>query len=203
MSENTMDPETRIIEAANKVFLKNGVSGTTMSQIADEANISRTSLHYYFRNKTRLFQKVLDTIRDRVIPTLSEIINAEVPVISKIEMFVNEYIDLIMNNPMIPGFLFMEMQRDANWIVELFRTQNLNFDKLTAQIEQEITDGKIKPFRLEDLYANIMGMSVFPLLAKPVFMEFMFDHNEKEFYNFMTSRKKIIMSVIDNWLTPC
>jgi TetR/AcrR family transcriptional regulator len=202
MSENTMDPETRIIEAANKVFLKYGVDGTTMSQIAEEANISRTSLHYYFRNKAKLFQKVLETIQTRVIPTLSEIIDAEVPVLSKIEMFINAYIDLIMNNPMIPGFLFMEMQRDAKWIVNLFRMQNLKFDKLTIQIEKEIGEGKIKPFKLEDLFTNIMGMSVFPLLGKPVFMEFIFNHNEVDFYDFMISRKKTIMSVIDNWLTP-
>lgn len=202
MSENTMDPETRIIEAANKVFLRYGVDGTTMSQIADEANISRTSLHYYFRNKAHLFQKVLETIQGKVIPTLSEIIDAEVPVFSKIEMFINEYIDLIMDNPMIPGFLFMEMQRDTKWITNLFKTQNLNFDKLKIQIEKEVTEGKIKPFKLEELFANIVGMSVFPLLGKPVFMEFIFDHDEEKFHDFMISRKKDVMSVIENWLKP-
>ncbi len=33
-------------------------------------------------------------------------------------------------------------------------------------------------------------------------MEFIFNHNEEDFYDFMTSRKKTIMSVIENWLTP-
>ncbi|MGE4586931.1 MAG: TetR/AcrR family transcriptional regulator [Mangrovibacterium sp.] len=200
-----MDPETRIIEAANKVFLKYGVDGTTMSQIADEANISRTSLHYYFRNKAHLFQKVLESVQGRVIPTLSKIINAEMPVFSKIEMFVNEYTDLIMDNPMIPGFLFMEMQREAKWIINLLKNQiqDLNFEKLNIQIEKEIAEGKINPFKLEDLYANIIGMSVFPLLSKPIFMEFIFNHNEEKFYDFMISRKKDVMSVIENWLKPC
>lgn len=202
MSENTMDPETRIIEAANKVFLKYGVEGTTMAQIADEANISRTSLHYYFRNKAHLFQKVLETIQGKVIPTLSEIIDAEVPVFSKIEMFVNEYIDLIMDNPMIPGFLLMEMQRDAKWFIHLFKNQSLNFDKLNIQIEQEIKAGKIRAFKPEELLANTIGMSVFPLLGKPIFMEFIFGHDEKKFHDFMISRKKDVMSVIENWLTP-
>jgi AcrR family transcriptional regulator len=153
ISEN-IDPETRIIEAANRVFLKYGVDDTTMSQIADEADISRTSLHYYFRNKAHLFQKVLESIQDRVIPTLSEIINADVPVLSKIEMFVNEYIDLIMSNPMIPGFLFMEMQRDAKWIIRLLNVRNLNFDKLKIQLEKEVAEGKINPFKLEERMPN-------------------------------------------------
>lgn len=198
-----MDPETRIIEAANKVFLKNGVDGTTMSKIADEAKISRTSLHYYFRNKEGLLHKVLETIKARIIPTLSDIIDAEESIVAKIELFINVYTDLIMDNPMIPGFLFMEMQRDAEWIVNLFKEQNLNFDRLSSQIEKEIADGKLRPFKLEDLFANIIGMSVFPLLGKPVFMEFIFNHNDKDFSAFIMSRKNIIMSVIENWLTPC
>ena len=202
MPDKTMNPETRIIEAAKKVFLKYGVNGTTMSQIADEANISRTSLHYYFRNKERLFHIVLETTQHRIIPTLSGIINAEVPVYSKIEMFVNGYIDLIMNNPMIPGFLLMEMQRNPDWIIILFRNQKLNFGKLKVQIEKEIADGKIKPFKFEDMLINIIGMSISPLLGNPVFMEFIFNHDEKKFHDFMMSRKKVIMTVIENWLTP-
>lgn len=202
MTDSSIAPEKRILEAANKVFLKYGVDGTTMSQIADEANISRTSLHYYFKNKEKLYQVVLETIQGRVIPTLSEIIGADKPVLSKIEMFINEYIDLLIDNPMIPGFLFMEMQKDSNRILDLFDVKKLNFDKLKAQIEKEITEGKIKPFKIEDFYANIIGMSVFPLLGKPFFMEFVFDKNDEKFRNFMISRKKSIMSVIGSWLSP-
>jgi len=201
MSENNIDAETRIIKAADKVFLKYGVNGTTMSKIADEANISRTSLHYYFRNKAHLFQKVLESIQGKIVPTISEIINADVPVLCKIEMFINGYIDLIMSNPMIPGFIFMEMQRDPKWIISLLKGWNLNFDKLKTQIENEIKEGQIKPFKLEELYANVIGMSVFPLICKTIFVEFIFNHNEKEFYDFMMSRKKSIMDVIKSWLS--
>lgn len=197
-----MSQETRIIEAANKVFLKYGVDGTTMSQIAEEANISRTSLHYYFRNKERLLHKVLETVKVRIIPALSEIIDAEESIITKIELFINVYIDLIIENPMIPGFLFMEIQRDPEWIISLFKAQNLNFNKLHEQITKEIAEGKIRPFKPEDLFANIIGMTVFPLLGKPVFMEFIFDHDEKDFTVFMMSRKNTILSVINAWLKP-
>ena len=202
MSENPIDPESRILEAANKVFLKHGVDGATMLQIADEAGISRTSLHYYFRNKSRLFEKVLETIQSKFVPALSKIIDADVPVFSKIEMFVNKYIELIIDNPMIPGFLLIEMQRDAEWVINLYRAKNLNFEGLHQQIAKEVEEGIIKPFKLEDLFANLMGMSLFPLLSKPIFMEFFFDHKEKEFYDFMISRKQGIIAVIENWLKP-
>ena len=77
----------------------------------------------------------------------------------------------------------------------------MSFEKLYAQVEKEIAEGKIKSFKMEDLYANMIGMSVFPLLGKPVFMEFIFNNNEDDFYDFMISRKKTIITVIENWLT--
>ena len=200
-TNTTLDIETRIIEAANKVFLKYGVDGATMLQIAEEAGISRTSLHYYFRSKALLFEKVLGTIQSKFIPTLFGIIDTDVPVLLKIQMFVDRYIDLIISNPMIPGFLLIEIQRNANWVIDVFKTKNLNIDKLNAQIRREVAEGKINPFKLEDLFANVLGMSVFPAISKPVFMEFVFE-DEEEFHEFMISRKKGIMLVIENWLTP-
>ena len=89
-------------------------------------------------------------------------------------MFINAYVDLVMSNPMIPGFLFLEMQRDEEWLVNLFKNQSLNIARLQNQINKEIEEKKIKPFKLEDLYANIIGMTVFPLLGKPIFMELIF-----------------------------
>ncbi len=80
--------ETKIIDAANKVFLKYGVDSAKMVQIAEEANISRTSLNYYFRSKNHLVKKVLNDLENKIVPTVSSLINDEtMPLIVKIESF--------------------------------------------------------------------------------------------------------------------
>ena len=202
VKENNIDIETKIIEAANKVFLQYGIDGSTMLQIADEAEISRTSLHYYFRDKAHLFKKVLESIQDKIIPKISVIIDEDTSLFNKIEMFINEYIDLIMKNPMIPRFISMQLQSDPSWVISIFKSQRLHLDKLNAQIEREIEEKKINSFKLEELLANIIGMSVFPLLSKALFMEFIFDKSEKEFYDYMKSHKKSIMYIVRAWLSP-
>ena len=41
--------ESRIIEAAKRVFVRKGYEAATMSDVAAEVGIGRTALHYYYR----------------------------------------------------------------------------------------------------------------------------------------------------------
>ncbi|NBX80818.1 MAG: TetR/AcrR family transcriptional regulator, partial [Flavobacteriales bacterium] len=52
--------EVKIMEAAKVVFMKYGLYGARMQDIADTAGINKALLHYYFRNKEKLFDQVFD-----------------------------------------------------------------------------------------------------------------------------------------------
>ena len=203
MSKNYKEPTTEesIINAAEEVFLTNGVNRTTMSMIAIKAKISRTSLNYYYRSKEQLFNIVFSRIiGSKIIPSLTNLIESEITILEKIKNFIDEYIDLGISNPSNPVFLIMELQREPGPIVEIFGQMNLNIKKLKNQIDHEIKTGLIKQFNLEDLYTNVMGMSIFPLLSKPVLMEHIFNKKDDEFLDFFENRKKIIYMVIEKWL---
>ena len=205
ITENNDSPdiETKIIEAANNVFLKYGVDKSTMGQIADEAGISRTSLNYYFRSKNHLVQKVLNNIENKIIPTISILINDEnMPLIVKIELFVDEYIDLVTKYPMVPSFILWELTREPNWIIQFFKERNLNFEILNIEITEEVKMGNVIPFKLEDLFVNILGLCAFPFVSKPLLMEFFFDQNEEKLFQFMISRKTEVKRILRNWLKP-
>jgi len=58
MTELDNNTEQKILEAANKVFVEKGFDGTRMQQIADEAKINKSLLHYYYRSKDKLFHHV-------------------------------------------------------------------------------------------------------------------------------------------------
>ncbi len=202
-NNNITEIEIKIIEAANNVFLKYGVDSATMGQIADEAGISRTSLNYYFRSKNHLVQKVLNNIEDKIVPTISFLINDEnMPLIAKIELFVDEYIDMVIKYPMVPSFILWELTREPNWIIQFFKERNLNFKRLTIQIANEVKMGRVIPFRLEDLFVNILGLCAFPFVSKPLLMEFFFGRNEEELSRFMVSRKIEVKRILRNWLKP-
>ncbi len=195
--------EYKILETANTVFLKYGVDNSTMGQIAEEAGISRTSLNYYFRSKKNLLQKVIINLENKIFPTLFQLINDDrMPLIDKIELFVDEYIDLIIKYPMVPTFMASELLREPNWIFEFIRQNNLDFEKLSLQIDQETAQGKLIPFKFENLFVNVISLCAFPMVAKPLLMEFFFNNNEKELTQFNYSRKIEVKRILRRWLTP-
>ena len=52
--------EEKVLEAAKEVFMKYGLYGARMQDIADTAGINKALLHYYFRSKEKLFDAVFD-----------------------------------------------------------------------------------------------------------------------------------------------
>ncbi|MBI5117187.1 helix-turn-helix transcriptional regulator [Candidatus Poribacteria bacterium] len=63
MSPRVM-PENRIpdiVRAAIRVFSHKGYRLTQMDEIAEEAEVSKATLYYYFKSKAHLFQYVLET----------------------------------------------------------------------------------------------------------------------------------------------
>lgn len=49
----------KILLAAEKVFAEKGFGGAAMADIAEEVDLPRSNLHYYFSTKTELYQAVL------------------------------------------------------------------------------------------------------------------------------------------------
>ena len=75
MNSSALDnsKESWILGSAAEVFLRYGYHGTTLSQIAKEAGISKTGVHYYFRSKDFLYKKVLEIVIDLLVRTSFEV----------------------------------------------------------------------------------------------------------------------------------
>ncbi|KAF1066144.1 MAG: HTH-type transcriptional regulator RutR [Pseudomonas citronellolis] len=52
----------KILQAAEKVFAEKGHGGTSMGDIAEEAGLPRSNLHYYFTTKDELYLAVLQDL---------------------------------------------------------------------------------------------------------------------------------------------
>ncbi|QFU22715.1 TetR/AcrR family transcriptional regulator [Shewanella eurypsychrophilus] len=53
-----------IFNAAKKEFVTYGFKGASIKRIAERANIARANIHYYFQDKTDLYQQLLSNIID-------------------------------------------------------------------------------------------------------------------------------------------
>jgi AcrR family transcriptional regulator len=62
MSTKSLETQRKILSSARQIFLQKGFSGTSMSQIAKEANVAKALLFHYFKTKEELWKNVKDEI---------------------------------------------------------------------------------------------------------------------------------------------
>ena len=70
---NTDNTQEKILDAARKVFVTKGMDGARMQEIADEADINKALLHYYFRTKQQLFDAIFEESMGKLVPNVMEI----------------------------------------------------------------------------------------------------------------------------------
>lgn len=61
--ENAENTRTAILVAAEMLFLKKGVSHTSLEHIAREAGVTRGAVYWHFQNKAHLFHEMLNQVR--------------------------------------------------------------------------------------------------------------------------------------------
>lgn len=162
--------EERIINAARKVFLKEGMAGARMQDIADEAGINKAMLHYYFRSKEKLFEKIFAELSRNFFPKLVLIFESDEPLFKKIERFVVEYIEQMKQTPYLPIFILNEVNRQPDaFLKRMLGNKKPPVHKFFSSVEAEIKKGIIKPISPPQLLLNIISLCIFPFMARPMF----------------------------------
>jgi Bacterial regulatory proteins, tetR family. len=91
-----------IIQAAMRVFSKNGFERTKMEAIAAEAGIGKGTIYEYFSSKKQLFEEMIDLNLDKYRENLYKIVKDEQSFYQKLHSlcryhadFLNQHLDII------------------------------------------------------------------------------------------------------------
>ena len=189
--------EIRIKEAAKKIFLKRGFGAARMQEIADEAGINKAMLHYYFRSKQKLFDVIFEEALVTIIPHLTSIIQKEEAIQEKIKHFIHAYIDMLKENPSVPLFVIHELSSEPEKLVKKIKSK-IPLPQLMMFLQQLNTaaeKGEIKAINPMQLLVNMVSMSVFPFLARPIVMT-IGQMKEKQFDEFIDLRKDVVVDFV-------
>ena len=203
MTEHEMNTEEKILTAAKDVFQQKGMTGARMQEIADKAGINKALLHYYYRTKDKLFEKVFEMAFSLFIPRVKEMMTSDTPVLEKISFFVDNYIDLLNKHPYIPGFVINELNRNPQILVQIFEKnvqlkQDNIIEKFEAQIQAEVKAGIIKPISVRNLMTNVIALCIFPVVARPILQGILFENDKKQYSEFLSQRKDFVKEFIIN-----
>ena len=199
MTKRIKDQSTEevILQAARNVFIKKGMFGARMQDIADEAGINKALLHYYFESKDKLFEKVFMEAAGHLFPKVNEVFNSDAGLFEKIEKFCDEYITVVMENPYLPLFVMNEVHQNPEYFMKKVWAAKTKPDpsKFLAQIDAEVKKGTIKPVSPLQLMMNLLSMTIFPFIAKPI-IQMNLGLDEFQFRHAMEQRKKEIPKFI-------
>ncbi|MFW6371063.1 MAG: TetR/AcrR family transcriptional regulator [Bacteroidota bacterium] len=199
MSEAKKDnTEEKILVAAQSVFIRKGMDGSRMQEIADEAGINKALLHYYFRSKQKLFEAIFSKVFKQIFPDIKSLLFSEKPIEEKLGVFIEKYIDLLMKNPFLPAFVLKEINRDPEFLASVLKKQGVNPEDILLLFEREMEKGRIRKFDPRDLMINILALSIFPFAARPLMQIMFFGNSKKAYKDFLIQRKESVKDFILN-----
>lgn len=196
MVNKDSNTEKKILDAAKTVFERKGMYGARMQEIADEAGINKALLHYYYRSKEKLFDAVFVGAFKEFFPNLMQLLESDMDVTERLEKIVDHYVNLMHSNPFLPVFIITEVNRDAFRIKELMSNAGMNPKVIIHKVQQLQNQGHLPNIDPRHIIVNLISMTVFPHLSRPLLQPMMFDDDKKAYDNFLAERKGVIMKMI-------
>lgn len=190
----SQDTESRILQAAEKEFFEKGYAGARTVSIAEAAGVTHAMLHYYFRTKDKLFERIVSdkmTLLGNIV--LSAIGDESQPLEERIRQGVERHFDFISANRDLPRFIVNEVFSHPERI-EILKTSIQNIvNDLLNNLQQEIDEyaakGLCQQADARMLLIDIVSLNVFPFMAVPIVKEAI-GYSYKSYDEFLTLRKK-------------
>lgn len=167
--------EQKILHAAREEFIKTGLKGARMQEIADRAGVNKALLHYYFRSKEKLYEasirEVVETLWGTIDKELSEL-KSEPDLQEHIRLFVTSYIQTMSANPLFVRIMIREVADGGAILPQLAQKVVARFGSvpkgLFLAIGEQIKKGTVKNINPMDIFLNIMGMCMVTFIIQPV-----------------------------------
>ena len=176
-SNNTerQNKEHEILVAAEQEFLTRGFDGARTTSIAQAAGVTHAMLHYYFRTKEQLFERIVDDKFAQMSHSMFAILgDPSLPVVERLRGGIAAHFDFVAENPQLPRFVINEIVSRPERYEVLYKRVSAIIDNVYKGLQGEIDSaaerGEIERIDVRMLFISIMSLNVFTFVAYP-FME--------------------------------
>ncbi len=200
VKDKKQNKEQDILLAAEEEFLTKGYDGARTTSIAQKAGVTHAMLHYYFRTKDQLFNRVVEQKFSMMAVTMASVISdSSLPIVERIIHGAGVHYDIASKDPKLPAFMIHEVlsnpERSA-MIREKVRWITLNvYQNLQTQLDMAASRGEIRKIEAVDLLLDIISLNIFSVLIYP-FMSQIADGFLPSYEEFVAKRKAEIADTI-------
>ena len=173
------DTESRSLQAAEEEFLLKGLEGARTTAIAERAGVTHAMLHYYFRTKNMLFERIIEEkMRNAGNIMQAVFVLGDMPLMERVKRGVEQHFDFIAANPNLPRFVIQEIYSHPERH-EIMRSQVLTITKdwlcdLQRHIDESAATKATEWIDARMLLLDIVSLNLFAFIGYP-FVSLMFD----------------------------
>lgn len=206
MTKHLNNKEHSILEAAQREFLEKGYDGARTTSIARNAGVTHAMLHYYFKTKEQLFERIFKEAIGLMGKSLIGVFTgSDKPVLERIKDTIEFHFNFICENPQLPLFIIREVASRPERFALVKETISAVAGGLMQALQQDFDEaakkGEIEKVEASTLMLDMLSLNAFPFLIQPLFQAAMGNKlgNVDKFYE---TRKKENIELIMRRLTP-
>lgn len=186
-----MTQEEIILAEAEKLFLEKGFNGTSTTEIARNAGCNQALVHYYFRTKEQLFQRIFLDKVEELLGFLMSYVHSDRSFTENMLCIIDGYFEYLNNHRQIPFMIINELilnQERREFVRKNFmgniRRMKL-YDYFCNLVKSEVKEGRIRDVDPFDVVANIVSLTAMTFISLPIYSDILGKGNEQidEFVN--------------------
>ncbi len=200
------DTKTRILDAADEIFVRRGIDGARMQEIADQAGVNKALLHYHFRTKADLARAVWLRIASSFVPGILQMLASDLSLDEKIDRFVDAYHTRLSRHPYLLPYVISEAARHPDLVDNFYSPERRQaalgmINKLREQLDDIVAARQIAPVSAEQFFTTLAGSCLYPFAARPMISEAL-GLSPAEFDGFMDRRRQELPAFLKRALQP-
>ena len=159
-----------ILDAAERLFARQGFTATTIKQIGKEAAVNPALLYYYYDSKETLYRAMLQRILGQLLTRGTDAIEGATGHAERIRAFVRAQVKLLVDHPHFPQLFVREMvdHQAAHATEAITNTAAGAFKRLCDVIVAGQNDGAFRK-ALDPRFAaiSIISQVAYFVIARP------------------------------------
>jgi TetR/AcrR family transcriptional regulator, fatty acid metabolism regulator protein len=156
-AEVAVDKRRQILDAAVRVFARQGFHSTRVSDIADEAGVAYGLVYHYFRSKEQVLNELFSERWSLLLATI-EATDGETPPRERLATVAGFIVDSYRHDPELMKVIIVEVTRAANSFGRTHLPEIRNAYELIAEI---VAEGQAQGVFRDDIDPIFASMSFY------------------------------------------
>ena len=126
------DLRTKISDAAQDLFLKDGIDGVSMRKVAERVGVTAPAIYRYFRDKDELLAEIIASGLRMLEDYLKPALEADDP-LDRLHLLIDNYLNFALERPQYFDFAFLVPGRGIGGISEELKRHNWTTFRMSVE----------------------------------------------------------------------